>query len=128
MEKIKPFINKCLRSDRGRDILTVIIIILVGLASFGLGRLSKVAQNAGISVEYLMKVEKGAEDILGSKPAVLGISEDLTPKAFFASSRGSKYYSIGCTGGKTIKQENRIYFVTKEEAEGAGYELSASCR
>jgi hypothetical protein len=46
---------------------------------------------------------------------------------YFASSRGKKYYSINCSAGKTIKVENRIYFATSAEAEGAGYELSGSC-
>ncbi|MEK7071470.1 MAG: hypothetical protein AAB943_00870 [Patescibacteria group bacterium] len=124
MEKIKSFFV----SDRGKDILTVIIIILVGLASFGLGRLSKNAQNAGIKVEYAGGVEKDVKDVLGPKSAVLGAEDTLAVKTFFASNRGSKYYSIGCPGGKTIKEENKIYFSTKEEAERAGYELSASCR
>ena len=124
MEKIKQF----LQSDGGRNILTVVIIILVGLASFGLGRLSKNGQNAGISAEYGANVERGAKDVLESKPAGLGAEDTSAVKTFFASNRGSKYYSIGCPGGKTIKQENRIYFSTKEEAERAGYELSTSCR
>ncbi|MEK7113791.1 MAG: hypothetical protein AAB873_03120 [Patescibacteria group bacterium] len=126
MEKIKHF----LESDGGRDILTIIIIILVGLSSFGLGRLSKRSTN-GLKIEY-----RGKEaSVLGSineyeqiSPNSLNNTNLANPKNFFASSRGSKYYSLGCSGGKTIKEENKIFFTTKEEAEGAGYALSDSCK
>jgi len=43
MEKIKQFIV----SEKGKDIIVVLIVILVGLASFQLGRLSKEAEGAG---------------------------------------------------------------------------------
>ncbi len=129
MEKIKQF----LESDKGKDILTVIIIILVGLGSFELGRLSKDGQNAGIRIEYEDQGAAVVESLQGgflsntSGIYAAEAGESMTKK-FFASSRGSKYYSLGCSGGKTIKEENRIYFATGAEAEKAGYELSSSCR
>ena len=127
MEKIKSFI----KSDTGKDILIVLIVILVGLGSFELGRLSKDANSSGIKLEYPAGIE--AQNQAGS--AILGL-ETTNPetnskpseKAFFASNRGSKYYPAGCAGGKTIKQENRVYFATSEDAERAGYELSSSCK
>ena len=136
MEKIKLF----LESDKGKDFLVVLIIILVGIGSFSLGRLSKNGQNGGMNIKYenqeaniIKSLKYGPNDDLGVKDNII---EELKPlnqlnnsdsKNFFASSRGSKYYSLDCSGGKTIKQENRIYFNTKEEAENAGYELSSSC-
>jgi len=129
MEKIKLFFE----SEKGKDILVIFIIILIGLASFGMGRLSK-SQNSGLRIEY---EGQGAniinsmkeEDFLDADLS-LNTSRNLTKTnsgRFFASNRGSKYYSVGCSGGKTIKQENRIYFNTQEEIEAAGYELSSSC-
>jgi len=125
MEKIKAFVA----SDKGKDILTVLIVVLVGLGSFELGRLSKESDSSGIKIEY----PNQEANVLGAdtnqvvtKSNQLGGSQ--VGKAYFASSRGQKYYSIGCSGGKTIKQENRIYFTTAAEAERAGYELSSTCR
>lgn len=120
MEKIKQI----LESEKGKDILIVIIVILVGLGSFELGRLSKEHQNSGIKIEYLN------EDLIKpeNQPANVIRAVESTNKTFFASNKGSKYYSIGCSAGKTLKQENRIYFATREEAEGAGYELSSLCQ
>src|SRR3990167_185099 len=111
MEKIKQF----WLSEKGKDILIVIIVILVGLGSFELGRLSKENTTSGIKIEYPEQAENQPASVISSA------TEAITTKTFFASNRGTKYYSIGCAGGKTIAQENRIYFATKEEAERAGY-------
>ena len=124
MEKIKLFLD----SDKGKDILVVIIIVLVGLGSFKLGRMSQNSSNGGLKIEY--------NDQEASTIKSLDLSnnsnnlEKLNSGSgnFFASYRGSKYYSISCGAGKTIKEENRIYFKTSGEAQAAGYELSSSCK
>lgn len=125
MEKIKQFVS----SERGKDILTVIIVILVGLASFGLGRLSKNSQNPGIKIEYPNQSASAVStgQFTQNTPQIAQINTNPSGKNYFASSKGKKYYSIGCSAGKTIKQENRIYFNSSEEAEKAGYTLSISC-
>jgi len=139
MEKIKQFIE----SEKGKDILTIFIVIFVGTGSFFLGRLSKV-QNSGIKVEYpanyqtqanlsQIKTNTGQNTTSSGQQAVTANTGQVPPLAgqagnFFASSRGHKYYSLGCSAGKTIKQENRIYFATSTDAEKAGYTLSSSCQ
>jgi hypothetical protein len=120
MEKIKQFIE----SELGKDILVVFIVILVGLGSFELGRLSKTSNSSGLKIEYLGESQNQGEIQAGN---VIQAFNNNSENNFFASSKGSKYYSLGCSGGKTIKQENRIYFATGEEAEQAGYALSTSC-
>ena len=122
MEKIKLF----LESEKGKDLLVVIIVILVGLGSFELGRLSKENTQGSLKIDY--------GDQNTTTDTNLAPSDNSTPttavssgKNFFASSRGTKYYTISCSAGKTIKQENRVWFKTGEEAKAAGYELSSSC-
>ncbi|MBI3305675.1 hypothetical protein HYZ82_00905 [Candidatus Nomurabacteria bacterium] len=126
MEKIKQFIE----SDKGKDVLTVLVVILVGLGAFLLGRLSKENDTSGIKIEYQGTQSDLDANAISSLISVkeISTSQNSVDKNFFASNRGTKYYSIGCSGGKTIKQENRVYFDTREEAEKAGYELSSSCR
>ncbi|MDO8660194.1 MAG: hypothetical protein Q7K54_06410 [Candidatus Parcubacteria bacterium] len=133
MEKIKHFIE----SDKGKDILIVLIVILVGLGSFELGRLSKESADEGIKIKYSDQNQENAENSIllensdnSSKTANIISTTNLNSaeKNFFASNRGSKYYSLGCSAGKNIKQENRIYFATGEEAQKAGYALSSACR
>ncbi len=138
MEKIKSFIE----SEKGKDILIILIIILVGIASFLLGRLSKEGQNDEFKVIYpnsqanaisgLKEVQNGLNlqktTNLSQNPISYKSSDISIPKGnFFASKRGKKYYTLGCSAGKTIKDENKVWFDTGEEAVLAGYELSSSC-
>lgn len=130
MKKIKHFID----SEKGKDTLIILIVILVGLGSFELGRLSKENNSEGLKIEY---TGTNMPQSLGNQPASpisastntkgLDSQNSTSEKNYFASSRGSKYYSVGCSAGKTIKQENRVYFSTGEEAEASGYTLSSSC-
>lgn len=130
MEKIKRFLG----SEDSKDILTVIILILVGLGSFGLGRLSTRGQSEGLKIEYTKPIISLEANIPTNpvnqpeEPKEVQVVKKTTIKTFFASKRGSKYYSASCSGGKTIKPENKIYFSSEAEAEGAGYELSSTCR
>lgn len=130
MEKIKQFIE----SEKGKDILIVIIVILVGLGSFELGRLSKEASSSGLKIEYPNQNGQSEANVISAatdvpRPETGRGTSVATPsgKIFFASNRGSKYYTTSCSAGKTIKQENRVYFTTGEEAVAAGYTLSSSC-
>ena len=124
MEKIKQFIL----SEKGKDILTVIIVILVGLGSFELGRLSKESSSSGIKIDY---ADQNGQNTSQTGSVVFSAPTDATNdsagKNYFASSRGSKYYSVSCAAGKTIKEENKIWFRTGEEAKQAGYTLSSGC-
>ncbi|MFA6324794.1 MAG: hypothetical protein WCX46_01025 [Candidatus Paceibacterota bacterium] len=131
MEKIKHFIE----SEKGKDILVVFIIILVGIASFELGRLSKENDSSGVKIEYIGQEANTIEGYNNLKGAVFQDQEEMyknkinsNSKNFFASSRGKKYYPVDCSAGKTIKDSNKVYFSTREEAEKAGFELSSSCQ
>ena len=126
MGKAKQFIE----SEHGKDILIIVIVILTGLGSFELGRLSKQDERSGIKIEYTNQ----DLSLVGNQSASIISTTNSTKvqsnsnKNFFASNRGTKYYSIGCSGGQNLKMENRIYFETKEAAEKAGYTLSSSCQ
>jgi hypothetical protein len=123
MEKIKLF----LVSDKGKDLMVVFIVILVGIASFGLGRLSNKDPDSGLKIEYPTSMSGASVNALPgpkNEPKTLFEGE----KSFFASSRGSKYYPANCEAGKSIKMENRVYFTSADEAEQAGYTKSSSCR
>ena len=126
MKKIKHFID----SNKGKDILTVFIVILVGLGSFELGRLSQENNSNSLKIDF-----KGSELAQSaSKPENLS-SAPISPKTvqnsssgdYFGSTKGSKYYRKSCIAGKNIKEENRIYFPSADAAEKAGYQLSSSC-
>ncbi len=134
MEKIKRF----LQSKTGKDLLIIAIIILVAFISFFLGRLSKNTPNYQSLIKY---ANQGAlalnpsntgnlEQMKGDSSPLESLSydgPDLKGREYFASKRGKKYYPFGCSAGKSIKEENRIYFGSESEAKAKGYTLSTSC-
>ena len=129
MQKIKQF----LESEKGKDIMTIAIVILVGISSFFLGRLSNQTSSNGLKIENigLQASAIGAivpnNDQISLNPSISEKTNNDSRGSYFASKKGKKYYSTGCSAGKTIKQENRIYFSTTIEAEKAGFTLSSSC-
>ena len=132
MEKIKDFLD----SEQGKDLLLVSIVLLVGLGSFELGRLSAQNRQGGLKIEYPgpdspkdanMTQSGNRTDTSSSSASAINSIVSESGKNFFASKKGKKYYTASCSAGKTIKQENRVYFTTGEEAEAAGYTLSSSC-
>ena len=140
MQKIKLF----LESEKGKNILIVLVLILASLGSFEIGRLSKDSSSSGVKIQYPSQASNQAREqdqnvpltiestktakITGNPQNINYSSNNNSKKNFFASNRGNKYYYSECSGGKTIKKENLIYFATGEEAERAGYELSSTCR
>lgn len=132
MSKIKYF----LESRKGKDLLTIIIIILVGVISFQLGRLS---QNSSKELLSIDSEELGALSLKASENSLNQANNtestdslvfkdvNLDGRNYFGSTRGKKYYPFGCSAGKGIKEENIIYFNTKKEAEEKGYTLSGGC-
>ncbi len=66
--------------------------------------------------------EESANEKLSTPNLVANEKGDIV-----ASSRGSKYYYVYCSGAKTLSESNKIYFSSEEEAEANGYTLSTSC-
>ncbi|PIS13539.1 MAG: hypothetical protein COT67_01210 [Candidatus Tagabacteria bacterium CG09_land_8_20_14_0_10_41_14] len=108
------------------DIILVLVILFVGFIAFGLGRLSALSERkTPISVENLMsEVEPHSLDEGGST----SIIESATASLYVASKNGTKYHYPWCSGAQRINIENKIWFLTKEEAEAAGYTPAANCK
>jgi len=82
-----------------------IIVVLVGLSAFGLGRLSAAGE---------------------SSPLVQS-NEAPYSANFVASKSGTSYYLPSCGGVAKIKEENRVWFATVAEAQAAGYTAAINC-
>lgn len=103
------------------ELWLVTIIALVALASFGLGRLSVLSGVGKEEFQILYPSEEGA--VFG---ASTGMPE--AERAYVASKSGTKYHLPWCAGAQNIKEENKVYFRTKEEAEAAGYTPASNCK
>jgi hypothetical protein len=139
-EKIKSLA----KTNTGKDVLSVVIIAIISLGSFQLGR------NSTMNTKASQVQISGAREVLGqnitNKYADINTtsqeysSKNLTTNSeastsgdiytkgnYLASSRGKKYYPVDCPAAQNIKESNKVYFKTAGEAESKGYTLSSSC-
>ncbi len=121
-----------------RELFIVLLVILLGALSFGLGRLSLLWQKhepIRIEKSETAEVPRGSVEAASiavplSPPPAAPIVTPPPPKTtgtFVASKKGTAYHFPWCPGAKQIKEENKIWFETKAEAERFGYKPAANC-
>ncbi|HEY9583131.1 MAG TPA: hypothetical protein VJK09_02360 [Candidatus Paceibacterota bacterium] len=97
-------------------------LILFGILAFGLGRLSKIEENKPDLVITQTAQAIQALQITQTKSVSGGEA-----RAYVASKSGTKYYLPACAGVSRIKEENKIWFATKAEAEARGLSPASNC-
>lgn len=115
------------------DAIILVLLILTATISFGLGILAGKDLGASVGGDrlWIEQLPQEARVPNGGGPAA--VSEALEVKSlpttgtYVASKSGTKYYLPSCGSSKRIKEENRVWFKTKEEAEAAGYAPAANC-
>lgn len=113
------------------EILIVFLIVLVGAASFGLGRLS-VSDSAKTPVRIVYPAGEGEKTVASSvnvsaAAANTAAAVGQSPEKVVASKSGSKYHFPWCPGASRISQKNKIWFDSPAQAEAAGYEKASNC-
>lgn len=133
-DKLSQFKGYCTSTD----VILTVLIVVVSIASFCLGRAS-VQGNIAVSGQQDAQVIKSvaseavkAENV--SVPSSTNtanatpVSGAETQKGYVASKSGTKYHLSWCGSAKQIKEENKIWFATKEEAEKVGYSPASNCK
>lgn len=136
------------------DIYLALLLVLVGVLSFMLGRYSTVSEGQGgvricmVEESILTQsaaprpgIQKVAVPVSSDKAAsrqVQAASAAAAPVAdlptegetgnYVASRTGKAYHLPWCPGAGRIKPENRVWFATKEAAEAAGYSPAGNCK
>ena len=112
-----------------RHFFTPLLIILVASFSFGFGRFSKIIESQEpIRIETAVTPSESLisnPSNLESVPTVAGVQAQGN---YVASKSGTKYHLPWCSGAVRIKDENKIWFTTKDEAQKAGYTPAANCK
>lgn len=129
-------------------IVLFIGVILLSFISYGIGRLGTPQSKEPITIQA------SSQDILKNSPVVKeevkqdeknltiekqsdSINSQKTKQEnkvvkntslYVASKNGTKYHLPTCSGAKRIKEENKIWFESKQEAEKAGYEPAKNCK
>lgn len=119
------FKNFC--KDNEKDLFLITVIVLVAVLSFGLGRLSKIEEN-----KVPIRIENLSANVSETRFRVAPAAETEflkeTSGSFVASKNGSKYHFPWCSGAQRIKESNKIWFNSREEAESEGYTPAANCK
>ena len=86
----------------------------------------------GLTVAFLqMKESSNMKEIIYKKGSYdISISEEGSDKGDkpFGSRKGKTYTFSWCKGGRVIKESNKIYFGSEEEAKSTGRTLSKLCK
>ena len=130
--KIKP--TGMRRILENRDLFPAVLIVVVGVVSFGLGRLARPAADIAVpfgsmrltvpmpTVPVVESMEQGdaSGQKAGNAPSASG--------SYVASKNSNKYHLPWCSGATRITEENKIWFSSKAEAEAAGYPPAGNCK
>lgn len=134
-EKIKGFIE-----GQKEELLLSLIIIFVGLGSFGLGKLSALEDVKGqieikrgmeATVNRATQLPKSSSNSSYKPPEQVtqpSTSQSQLNEVVVASKSGTKYHFPWCSGAKRISEKNKITFNTIEEARKAGYTPAGNCK
>lgn len=122
---------KSVYTEHKEDLYVALLIFLVSIASFGLGRLSILwpkKEPITITQNAELQIQNNKIGNTSSKTANLssGIQNSALGK-YVASKSGKFYHYPWCAGAQRIKEENKIWFQTKEGAEKAGYKPAGNC-
>jgi hypothetical protein len=92
-----------------------VLVVLVGLGSFGLGRLSALEDNRPV--------------VSIAQAASAGLPRALPLGGQFVASRtGTVYYFPWCGGAEQIPPDAQVWFTSQKAAERAGYRAAKNCK
>lgn len=115
-EKIKAWLQD-------PQVFSAILLILVALTAFGLGRQS-------VGQEVKGAVTSATSEVKRSNPTTSTATSTAPSEStyYVASRNGEVYHLPHCSGAKRISEANMITFKTKAEAEAAGFRPAANCK
>lgn len=108
-----------LKSTEG-DLLVAVSFILIALIGFGLGRLSAFQERTPIQIDY-------QKPLSSSTFEVENVETEKQEALLVGSKNSDKYHFPWCSGALRIKDENKIYFSSQEEAKKFGYKPASNC-
>lgn len=126
--KVSDGVKRYLADD---SIFYGLLILCVGITSFGLGRWSD-------TPEVTPKAEPAAIIMSTDDPDILqdtNIQHDSSNANVSASREGKfvgsvnsdKYHLPYCSGAQRIKEANKVWFASKEDAASQGYAPAGNC-
>ena len=131
-----------------KDIFLGLLVVTVACGGFALGRLSKIEETRqAVRIEQVnlsdgsgkistpvaklsIVTDRGGEQSVTQVSAtdnLAAVGATAQTGKVVASKNGTKYYLPNCSGVKRIKEENKVWFASIEEAKQAGLTAAANC-
>ena len=114
-------------------IFLALCIGLISLVSYNLGKIDaldkrpiKIGENSGWKVENSNLKADIFEASKDATSTALNSSKQLDTRVV-TSKNSDKYHYTWCAGAKRIKEENKVWFNSSQEAESRGYTLAGNC-
>jgi hypothetical protein len=124
LKEVKTFGEKLQR----KETYTILLIMLVGFGSFGLGRLSTLQE----AQSPILLENSFSESFAAATVFPAGTEASATPiekgGRLVASKSGAKYHFPWCSGAQRISEANKVWFDSVEEARKAGYTPASNCK
>ena len=126
--QVIPISSRVKGFELRRDTFVVILIVLVGLGSFGLGKIS--AKEKGGGDIQIIKSEENLifKPQIGESESTKVSTQSPSQGMLVASKSGTKYYFPWCSGVARIKEENKVWFQSYEEARSRGLTPASGCQ
>lgn len=135
MQSIKEKLNKIKAVGdnlvKNNQFFNLALIILVAFSSFGLGRLSYLQENQNsitITNPNLASINSSISNQEIGESNLLATQNTPSIGKYVASKNSDLYHAPWCSGALRIKEENKIWFQTKEEAEASGRTPASNCK
>jgi len=120
LEKLKAFIMD-------DAYFYTVLIVLVSILSFGLGRLSMQDEQSSAKPQIVL-TEQSASVITSDPDTSVDMPLGKESGALVASKKGTKYHLRSCPGASQMNDENKVYFASEAQAQAAGYTPAANCK
>jgi len=101
---------------REKELFITIIVIFLPLLILGIIRLSFIE---------LGRIPVGV--FLGEEKSEVNIGDLKQTGLLVGSKKGVKYHFPWCSGAQRIKEENKVWFSSKKDAELGGYSPAGNC-
>jgi len=106
----------------------IFLMVLVAFGSFLLGRLSVATSSVKSDIEIINKESRLENDANAYQDKSQSTAMPTLAGKYVASKNGKLYYTVTCKASNRIKEENKVYFDTREDAEKSGYAWATSCK
>lgn len=97
------------------------LLLLISFLTFASGFLLGSMHKSNNNQSSVIKIEQNPSNINVNNI----INQDLSQ--FVASRNSDIFYPIDCSSANNIKEENKVYFETRQEAIKNGFRASSNC-